>query len=161
MNQIYNLAQTIAADKETIAKLEKHLLNAKSILAAHENAMERLTTVPNVIVSDKGIVAAGGLVREDTPVRERITLESYWGLDIQIGDKVDVVLSGDVDFNSGETYAVENVLTQDLLEVDHRSSCLFDLERSAVTRGSCWYDYDTAYDHELYLIRTPEGSLNK
>lgn len=44
MNQIYNLTQTIAADKDAITELEKHLLNAKSILTDHENAMEKLTT---------------------------------------------------------------------------------------------------------------------
>ncbi len=169
MNQIYNLAQTIAADKETIVKLEKHLLNAKNILAAHENAMEnameRITTVPSVIVSDKGIGAARGAVQEATPIQESnytiITLDNYWELDIQIGDKIDVILSGDVDFNSGGSFIVEDVLTKEYLEGDHRYTCLFKLERNLMCLYASWYDYDPAKDHELYLIRTPEGSLNK
>ena len=151
MNQIYNLAQTIAADKETIATLEKHLLNAKNILAAHENAMKRLTTVPKVIVSDKGIGAARGLVQEDKPARERITMDNYGDLAIAAGDKVDIVVGGDSDFDGGITYKV--------VSVDYRTKNTFlELTYDNCT-ASNWYWY--GHSDEIYLIRTPEGSLNK
>lgn len=155
MNQIYNLAQTIAADKETITTLEKHLLNAKSILAAHENAMERITTVPNVIVSDRGIAAARGLVQEDKPVRERITQENYLELGIEVGDEVNIVFSGDKDFESG---TIVEVIGLDF----NTDSTFLELRKAGDTYTDWyWYDHNEEGVDELYLIRTPEGSLNK
>lgn len=165
MNQIYNLAQTIAADKDTIVKLKKHLLNAKNILAAHENAMERLTTVPSVIVSDKGIGAARGTVLEGEPMLRpeanytRITMDNYLSLGIEVGDEVDIVVSGDNDFRNGTTTTV--------IEFDdHEGISTFLRLTPDKDKDECWYCYDSnsreegAID-ELYLIRTPEGSLNK
>lgn len=165
MNQIYNLAQTIAEDKETIAKLEKHLLNAKNILAAHENAMARLTTIPSVIVSDKCISAARGAVREDKTVLRpeanyvRITMDNYLDLGIEVEDKVDIVVSGDKDFKDGTTTTV--VEFDDCEGISTFLRLTPDKHMEEV-----WYCYDSnssgegAVD-ELYLIRTPEGSLNK
>lgn len=165
MNQIYNLAQTIAADKDAITKLEKHLLNAKSILTAHENAMERLTTIPSVIVSDKGIGAARGSVQADkvspqpTSNYTRITMDNYLSLGIEVGDEVEIVVSGDNDFRDGTTTTVVEfdgcwgISTFLKLTPDRHS-------------GVEWYCYDSDSREEgsideLYLIRTPQGSLNK
>ena len=161
MNQIYNLAQTISEDKETIAKLEKHLLNAKSILVAHENAMDRITTVPSVIVSDKGIGAARGAVQEGKPTSNytRITMDNYLDLGIEVEDKVEIVVSGDSDFNDRTTATV--------VEFDDCEGISTFLKLTPdKLNGSEWYCYDSnsreeyAID-EIYLIRTPEGPLNK
>lgn len=150
MDQIYNLAQTIASDKETIAKLEKHLLNAKSILAAHEDAMKRLTTVPNVIVlvNKETPVTVGSTASKGASVnRERITYENNTYLGIMEGDKVDVVVNGDPDVDFKGVY--------DVTELSDSGITPFRL------RGD-WYEFDDYNDEsELYLIRTPEGSLNK
>lgn len=150
MDQIYNLAQTIASDKETIAKLEKHLLNAKSILAAHEDAIKRLTTVPNVIVlvNKETPVTVGSTASKGASVnRERITYENNTYLGIMEGDKVDVVVNGDPDVDFKGVY--------DVTELSDSGITPFRL------RGD-WYEFDDYNDEsELYLIRTPEGSLNK
>lgn len=161
MNQIYNLAQTIAADKETITKLEKHLLNAKSILVAHENAMERLTTVPSVIVSEKGLGAARGAVQEDKPTSNytRITMDNYLSLGIEVGDEVEIVVSGDSDFRNGTTTTV--------VEFDAGEGISTFLRLTPdIYSVVKWYCYDNnRYEEdsidEIYLIRTPQGSLNK
>lgn len=161
MNQIYNLSQTISEDKEIVAALENRLLNAKNILAAHEQAMERLTTIPNVIVSDnkETLTTVCSTASESVPVkRERITLENYWDLGIEIGDQVEIVVSGDMDFTCGSTHEISDILTKDYIIDGHREECILQLQRC---RGNCWYDYDVDNTHELYLIRTPEGSLNK
>ena len=159
MNKIYNLAQTIAADKETISKLEKHLLNAKNILAAHENAMERLTTVPSVIVSDKGLGAARGSVAEDNvpsqPARERIMYENVKQLGIEEGDRVEVVINGDPDEDFKGVYEI----TETSFIAGRRPITPFYLYREG---QEGWYEFDECnYESEIYLIRTPEGSLNK
>lgn len=150
MDQIYNLAQTIASDKETIVKLEKHLLNAKNILAAHEDAMKRLTTVPNVIasVNKETPVTVGSTASKGASVnRERITYENNTYLGIMEGDKVDVVVNGDPDVDFKGVY--------DVTELSDSGITPFRL------RGD-WYEFDDYNDEsELYLIRTPEGSFNK
>lgn len=150
MNQIYNLAQTISEDKETIAALEKQLFNAKNILAAHEAAMERLTTVPKVIasVNKETPVTVGSTASESTSVnRERITYENSKQLNIMEGDNVDVVVNGDPDEDFKGVY--------DVTELSDSGITPFRL------RGD-WYEFDEYNDEsELYLIRTPEGSLNK
>tara|TARA_R110002012_G_scaffold49804_4_gene128809 strand:+ start:478 stop:933 length:456 start_codon:yes stop_codon:yes gene_type:complete len=149
MNQIYNLSQTISEDKEIVAALEKQLLNAKSILAAHEDAMKRLTTVPNVIasVNKETSVTVGSTVSKGASVnRERITYENNTYLDIMEGDKVDVVVNGDPDVDFKGVY--------DVTELSDSGITPFRL------RGD-WYEFDDCNDEsELYLIRTPEGSLN-
>lgn len=158
MNQIYNLAQTIAEDKETIVALEKRLLNAKNILAAHEAAMERLTTVPSVIVSDnkETPVTVGSTASDSTSVnRERITMENYLELGIEVGDKVDIVFSGDDDFESG---TAAEVIGLDL----NTDSTFLELRKAGDTYTDWyWYDHNERGVDEIYLIRTPEGSLNK
>ena len=162
MNQIYNLSQTISEDKETIATLEKRLLNAKNILAAHESAMERLTTVPNVVVSvnKETLVTVGSTDSEGTSVnRERITMENYLELGIKVGDKVDIVFSGDDDFYHNTRATVT------CFDDAEGISTFLELTPTS-TGGTAWYCYDSnsleEYTHdELYLIRTPEGSFNK
>ena len=162
MNQIYNLAQTISEDKEIIAALEKQLLNAKSILAAHEAAMERLTTVPSCIasVNKETSVTVDYTAYESTSVnRERITMENYLELGIKVGDKVDIVSSGD-DYFYHNTRA-----TVTCFDDAEDISTFLELTPTR-TGGTDWYCYDSnaledyAVD-KLYLIRTPEGSLNK
>ena len=162
MNQIYNLAQTIASDKETIAKLEKHLLYAKNILAAHEAAMGRLTTVPSVIasVNKETPVTVGSTASKGASVnRERITMENYLELGIEAGDKVDIVFSGDDDFYHNTRATVT------CFDDAEGISTFLELTPTS-TGGTAWYCYDSnsleEYTHdELYLIRTPEGSFNK
>ena len=158
MNQIYNLAQTISEDKETIAALEKRLLNAKNILAAHEAAMERLTTVPSVIasVNKETPVTVGSTASDSTSVsRERITYENSKQLGIMEGDKVDVVINGDPDEYFNGVYKVKETSFSDQL----KPVTPFYLYRED---QEGWYEFDDCNDEsELYLIRTPEGSLNK
>ena len=165
MNQIYNLAQTIAADKDTITKLEKHLLNAKNILAAHENAMERLTTVPHVIISDKSANLAKCSVQEGKPVLRpeanytRITMDNHLELGIAVGDEVYIAVSGDNDFSDGTTTTVVG------FDGSVGVSTFLRLTPDKHMEDD-WYCYDSDYSEELaidelYLIRTPEGSLYK
>lgn len=159
MNQIYNLAQTIEDDKEVISRLEKHLLNAKNILAAHEQAMERLTTIPEVIVPDnkEKPVTEDCRVSESIPVRrERITPENYCSLGIETGDQVEIIVSADDDFEEDTTYKVVNV--------DYNTKTTFlELSVDNLADSSCWYWYGCTENvvDELYLIRTTEGSLYK
>lgn len=158
MNQIYNLSQTISEDKEIVAALEKRLLNAKNILAAHEAAMERLTTVPNVIasVNKETPVTVGSTASESTSVnRERITYENSKQLGIMEGDNVDVVINGDPDEDFNSVYKVKETSFSDQL----KPVTPFYLYRED---QEGWYEFDHCNDEsELYLIRTPEGSLNK
>lgn len=158
MNQIYNLAQTIAADKETITTLEKHLLNAKNILAAHENAMERLTTVPNVVVSDNKVTPATVSSTASGDVsceRERITYNNSKQLGIEEGDRVEVVINGDPDEDFKGVYEI----TETSFITSPPAVTPFYLYREG---QEGWYEFDECNDEsELYLIRTPEGSLNK
>ncbi|AKO60963.1 hypothetical protein AXI76_gp062 [Pseudoalteromonas phage H101] len=162
MNQIYNLSQTISEDKEIVAALENRLLNANNILAAHEEAMERLTTVPSVIasVNKETPVTVGSTASESTSVdRERITMENYLELGIEAGDKVDIVFSGD-DYFYHNTRAIVTCFD------DAEGISTFLELTPTSTGGTAWYGYDYnslgEYAHdELYLIRTPEGSLNK
>lgn len=157
MNQIYHLAQTIASDKETIATLEKRLLNAKNILAAHEAAMERLTTAPSMIasVNKETPVTVGSTASESTSVnRERITYENSKQLNIMEGDNVDVVINGDPDEDFNGVYNVTETSVSRITP--------FYLYREGQKRQGGWYEFDDCNDEsELYLIRTPEGSLNK
>lgn len=158
MNQIYNLAKTISEDKEIVAALEKQLSNAKNILAAHEAAMERLTTVPSVIasVNKETPVTVGSTAYESTSVnRERITYENSKQLGIMEGDNVDVVINGDPEEDFNGVYKVKETSFSDQL----KPVTPFYLYRED-QRG--WYEFDNCNDEsELYLIRTPEGSLNK
>lgn len=158
MNQIYNLSQTISEDKEIVAALEKRLLNAKNILAAHEAAMERLTTVPSVIasVNKETPVTVGSTASESTSVnRERITYENSKQLGIMEGDNVDVVINGDPDEYFNGVYKIKETSFSDQL----KPVTPFYLYRED---QEGWYEFDDCNDEsELYLIRTPEGSLNK
>jgi hypothetical protein len=158
MNQIYNLAQTISEDKETIATLEKRLLNAKNILAAHEAAMERLTTVPSVIasVNKETPVTVGSTASESTSVnRERITYENSKQLGIEEGDQVEVVVNGDPDEDFNGVFEVTEVS----FSTSSQPITPFYLYRKG---QEGWYEFDDCNDEsELYLIRTPEGSLDK
>lgn len=81
---------------------------------------------------------------------ERITLGNWRYLSLEVGDEVYIKLSGDEDFESDSSHAISK-LYQD--EVGHREECFLKLSDK-------WYDYDISVENELYLIRTPEGSLH-
>lgn len=114
-----------------------------------------------MIVSGKGIGAARGSVQEDKPTSNytRITMDNYLSLGIEVGDEVEIVVSGDDDFRDGTTTTVGG------FDACEGISTFLRLTPDKLMEED-WYCYDSnshgedAID-ELYLIRTPEGSLNK
>lgn len=146
MKQLYNLLETIEQDKSHVANLKKQLHHAESILEAHTAALTRLTTIPKLSQPEVEKVDYSPAV--DT--RERITLDNWEDLNIKVGDEVEVVISGDVDFENNSEYGVTNVEHN-----DYNGIAFMGL-------GCSWYYYNSKEQHndELYLIRTEEGSLN-
>lgn len=159
MKQIYDLQQTIREDEQLVAQLQKQLHFAQGILNAHRNALTRLLPLPKETpyqtekVAESVALLQEGVGRE--PVKQCITLENWKTLGIDVGDKVEIVVSGSVSFGSGVLYV------SGVEEKSYDSGAFLCL-----TKDNCyahWYYYNDnkLYEDELYLIRTPEGSLNK
>lgn len=146
MKQIYNLLETIEQDKLHIAKLKKQLHYAESVLEAHTEVLTRLTTIPKL--SQPKVQKVDYIPTVDT--RERITLDNWRGLNIKVGDKVEIVVSGDEGFADNSEYLVTSIEYEDYYGI------------AFMELGHCWYYYNNNEQHndELYLIRTEEGSLN-
>ena len=146
MKQVYNLLQTIEDDKAQVAKLKRQLHNAESILEAHTAALTRLTTIPEISQTKVEKVDYSPAVEE----RERITPDNWKDLNIKVGDKVEVIVSGDDDFANDSEYKVTKVE-----DPDYKGRGFIDL-------NGTWYCYDNSEEgtDEIYLIRTEEGSLN-
>ena len=152
MKQIYDLQQTIREDEQLVAKLQKQLHFAQGVLNVHRNALTRLLTLPketpyqaekvseNVAPLQKGVA--------NKPVRERITLENWKTLGVAVGDKVEVVVSSDGYFDEG-VYVVCEVSP-----LDYDGTLPF---RMYTNYDEYWFNM--WHENEIYLIRTPEGSL--
>lgn len=147
MKQVYNLLETIEQGKEAVAKLEKQLHHAESILEAHTAALTRLTTIPELSQSKVEKVDYS----PDVGLKERITWGNWKELGICKEDKVEIVNSTDEDFTRGI------YLVTDLEDYMFSGTTFVELD-------DIWYDYGrlrSVYgEDELYLIRTKEGSLN-
>lgn len=146
MKQLYDLLETIEQDKLHVAKLKKQLHHAESILEAHTAALTRLTTIPELSQPNVEKVDYSPAVY----TRERITLYNWENLNIKVGDKVEVVVSGDGHFADNSVHMVTGVE-----DPDYDDYTFMHLDDS-------WYFYnDNGLEKdELYLIRTKEGSLN-
>ena len=151
MKQVYNLLQTIEDDKSQVAKLKRQLHNAESILEAHTAALTRLTTVPELSQSEvekSPLSAVQGLIG-----KVRVTMNNVLDLGIEEGDTIEIVKSGDEDFEDGQRCVVSYA---DLY--DNRSPFVL----SSIKSGSeTWYDFERNHsqpeDHELYLIKSQEN----
>lgn len=147
MKQVYNLLETIEQDKEVVAKLEKQLHHAESVLEAHTAALTRLTTIPNLLQPEVKKVDCSPAVK----TRERITQENWKQLGMREGDKVKIVVTGDEDFEQGVVYLISAIE-----DIHYEDKAFLKLGKHD------WYFYncDEKYNDKLYLIRTEEGSLN-
>jgi len=152
MNKIYNLQETIYNDKMAVKEIERELAFRKSILSAHEKALERMLSPKEYspVLEKKvpqSITEKQKTHKDDTIVeKERITYENWKELGIKVGDQVEIVVSGDDDFENGCVYAVTYV------ESDKYSHPCF------LRLGKEWYDADEYGKDEIYLIRTKDGS---
>ena len=151
MKQLYNLLQTIEDDKSQVAKLKRQLHNAESILEAHTAALTRLTTIPELSQSEvekSSLSAVQGLT-----ARIRVTMDNILDLDIEEGDTIEIVKSGDNDFEDGQRCVVQE-LDLDEINIPFR---LHPTKRG----GANWYDFEYTCsrpeDHELYLIKSQEN----
>ena len=137
MKQIYDLIQTIQEDKDAVVKCEKQLHYLKSVLSAHENALERLTNVPTLKEN-----------KDTSEKRVRITRENWKDLGIEVGDKVEIVVSGDDDFKEG-VYRVA------ALEPRYYYTGTLFMRLDNDPYHNPWYDYNAnnEYNDELYLIK--------
>ena len=151
MKQVYNLLETIEQDKEAVAKLKKQLHHAESILEAHTAALTRLTTIPKISQPKVDKIDYSHAVE----TIERITKENYRDLNMQKGDKVELV-KGIYACNEEGIQTVEGV---DFFDEDLAIEVCYPEEE----HGTYWISLDDEDENdklELYLIRTKEGSLN-
>lgn len=151
MNQIYNLLQTIEDDKAQVAKLKRQLHNAESILEAHTAALTRLTTIPELTqpeMEKSPFSAAQG-----STGRVRVTMEKVLDLGIEAGDTIEIVRSGDGDFDNGQVCVVQ--------EIDPDEVNMYFKLHPTKMGGVNWYDFTSnnsqPCDHELYLIKPQES----
>ena len=151
MKQVYNLLQTIEDDKSQVAKLKRQLHNAKSILEAHTAALTRLTTIPELSQPEVGKSSLSA-VQEFTG-RIRVTMDNILDLDIEVGDTIEIVKSGDKDFEDGQRCVIQE-LDLDETNIPFR---LYPTKKG----GANWYDFEYTCsrpeDHELYLIKSQEN----
>ena len=161
MNQIYNLLEAIELDKKMITELEdkylKKINTLKGVLAAHEEALERLTTVPKLTIpADMETFAKGFNTLEESRTkrknrsqnRQRITMENWKDLNIEVGGTVEIVVSGDGDFSEG-SYKVTNVE-----ESCYCGGMFLEIkgESKAIPLWYC-YNVDEKGLDEIYLIK--------
>jgi hypothetical protein len=151
MKQVYNLLETIEQDKLHVAKLKKQLHHAESILEAHTAALTRLTTIPKLPQPKAEKVDYSSTVE----TRERITKGNYKSLNIQKGDKVDLVKG----IYACNEKGVQTVYGVDFFDEDLAIEVCYPEEEY----GTYWISLDDEDEDdklELYLIRTKEESLN-
>ena len=151
MDKIYNLQKTIYNDKMAIKEIERELAFRKSILSAHEKALERALSPKEYSPVLEKKSPQSITEKQQTP-KERITLENWKSLGIEVGDQVEIVVSGDGNFMDDCLCGVVDV--EDLTYNHH----LFLKLSSLLGNSWGWYE-STNYD-EIYLIRTPSGSGN-
>lgn len=156
MDKIYNLQETIYNDKIAVKEIERELVFRKSILSAHEKALERLLSPKEYspVLEKKvpqSITEKQETSKEDTIVdKERITWDNWTSLGIEVGDQVEIVVTNDWEFENGSTKEITGVE-----DTDYEEECCF-LELEGV-----WYEADKNYNRdEIYLIRTKDGSGN-
>lgn len=152
MDKIYNLQETIYNDKMAVKEIERELTFRKSILSAHEKALESMLSPKEYSpVLDKkvpqSITEKQETSKEDNIVeKERITFENWTSLGVEVGDQVEIVVSNDREFINGDIKEITSV------EDDHFDGyCFLKLE-------GVWYEADKYCRDEIYLIRTKDGS---
>lgn len=142
MKQIYNLLETIKDDKERVEACEKHLRYLKGQLSVHEEALKRITSIP------EGQAMKGTASSKES--RVRITQDNWKSLGIEVGDTVEIVVSGDWDFNEGD-------LEWEVTDIDYadRTATFLKLESKENYLREYWYAYnrDCTDKDELYLIK--------
>lgn len=141
MKQIYNLLETIKDDKERVEACEKHLRYLKGQLSVHEDALKRITSIPEG-QSLKGIASS-----KDN--RVRITQDNWKSLGIEVGDTVEIVVSGDADFEDNSKCQVS------LLNLDATYSFMELVDHENIFRDWYCYNRDEQGEDELYLIKQP------
>lgn len=123
-------------------KLETLYKEQQSIQSKIDAELKRLgEPVTNVITSPVQSHSEQEKTSEDAPL-ERITLENWKSLGIEVGDKVDVV---SVYPHASEIYSIT-----DIEDLDYEDEGFIALDES-------WWWYEDG--DEVYLIRTKEGSL--
>lgn len=139
MKQIYNLLQTIEDDKQAVLACEKHLRYLKGQLSVHEEALKRITSIPEEESYSKDSPSDNG--------RVRITQDNWKSLGIEVGDTVEIVVSGDLDFGDGEKCRV--------LELDYEGDTNTFLYLEKKPTYNEWYAYGNLFsaEDELYLIK--------
>ena len=145
MDKIYNLQETIYNDKMAIKEIERELAFRKSILSAHEKALERTLSPKEYSPFSEEKSPQSVTEKQETP-KERITLENWKSLGIETWDKVEIVVTNDWEFKNGSIKEITDVETLDFDEC-----CFLELE-------SVWYKADNYGKDEIYLIRTKDGS---
>ena len=151
MKQVYNLLQTIEDDKSQVAKLKRQLHNAESILESHTAALTRLTTIPKL--SQTEVEKSSLSAVQELTGRIRVTMDNVVDLGIEVGDTIEIMKSGDNDFEDGQRCVVQE------LDLDG-ANMPFHLHPN---RRGCtdWYDFEydcsKPEDHELYLIKSQEN----
>lgn len=151
MKQIYNLLQTIEDDRSQVAKLKRQLHNAESILEAHTAALTRLTTVPELSqpeVEKSCLSAAQGLTG-----KIRVTMDNVLDLGIEVGDTIEIVKSGDKDFEDGQRCVVQ----ESDLNKSNMPLVIYPNRRGVTDWYDFEYDCSKPEDHELYLIKSQEN----
>ena len=143
MKQIYNLLETIKDDKQRVVACEKHLRYLKGQLSVHEEALKRITSVPEGAFSKDNPSENGSSDNS----RVRITQDNWKSLGIEVGDTVEIVVSGDHEFMSGTKGVVHD------LEDDSYDGCMF-LNITTENVEETWYGFSPYEDEdELYLIK--------
>lgn len=136
MKQIYNLLQTIEDDKKAVTACEKYLHYLKGQLSVHEEALTRITSVPSI----------NNITPPKEASRVRITQENWKSLGIEVGDTVEIVVSGDRDWDSGN-YTVTGTEDEDFDE------CSFLILDTGESEQWYYYDWNDLGKDELYLIK--------
>ena len=152
MDKIYNLQKTIYNDKIAIKEIERELAFRKSILSAHEKALERALSPKEYSPFSEEKPLHSVAEKQETP-KERITLENWTSLGIEVGDQVEIVVSGDDDFIDGEV--------REIIDVERNSYEYSRFIKLTYNNGysGCWCDYKgNGKESEIYLIRTKDGS---
>lgn len=151
MKQIYNLLQTIEDDKAQVFRLKRQLHNAESVLEAHTAALRRLTTIPKLSQpeDEKSPFSAA----QGSTNKVRVTMDNVLDLGIGEGDTIEIVKSGDSDFEDGQRCIVR--------DTDPDEVCAYLKLYPSVKGWTVWYNFEhngsQPHDHELYLIKSQEN----
>lgn len=151
MKQVYNLLETIEQDKEAVSKLKKQLHHAESILEAHTAALTRLTTIHEL--SQYEVEKSSLSQAQEVTGKVRVTMDNVLGLGIEEGDTIEIVKSGDRDFEDGQRCIVR--------DTDPDEVYTYLKLYPSVKGRTEWYDFEhngsQPRDHELYLIKSQES----